>query len=88
MKILPKMTAMLVSTFLVLSMFAILPIRPAIGTEELPDYEAVDWQTGWAGTVEMPTIDASDFEFAGAQEISAFTSTPPVGTKAWDWYLR
>jgi hypothetical protein len=86
MKILPKMIAMLVSTFLVLSMFAILPIHGT--TEELPDYKAVDWKTGLAGTVETPTVDPLDFDTAGAQEISSFTSTPPVGTKAYDWYLR
>ena len=83
-KMLPKTLAVLTSVVVILSIFAVLPIRPAISSDELPDYEAVDWQTGWAGLVEMPTIEETMPESA---PVEAFASTPPVGTSVWDWYL-
>lgn len=59
------------------------PIR---GSEpELPDYEAVDWQSGLAGPIYMPTI--ADSLAAAPQTIEALDTTPPVGTVVWDWYL-
>jgi hypothetical protein len=82
----PKMIALLVSTLMILSMLAILPIRPATALEELPDYEAVDWQSGLAGPIEFPTIEGS-ISGASVQTVESFETTPPVGTTVWDWYL-
>lgn len=83
-RLLPKTIAALVSIFMISSIFALVPIKPAMSSTELPDYEAVDWQTGWAGPVEMPTIEETIPESA---PVEAFASTPPVGTSVWDWYL-
>jgi hypothetical protein len=77
-------------------MFAILTIKPAIGAEDLPDYEPVDWQTGLAGKLDWPTIaDApgeSGFAMASkdasASTVESFDAAPAVGTKAYDWYLE
>jgi len=59
---------------------------PVNATEPiLLDYEPVDWQSGLAGTIAMPEISAGEGAY---QEINQFQSTPPVGIKAYDWYLR
>jgi hypothetical protein len=79
-----KVMALLASTLIIMSIFAVLPIGPAASTETLPDYEAVDWQTGLAGPVEMPTIEETSAE---TTTVESFASTPPVGTVVWDWYL-
>jgi hypothetical protein len=79
-----KVMALLASTLIIMSIFAVLPIGPAASAETLPDYEAVDWQTGLAGEVEMPTIEETASE---ATSVEAFATTPPVGTSVWDWYL-
>jgi len=77
-----KVMALLASTLIIMSIFAVLPIRPAASAEELPDYEAIDWQTGLTG-IEMP-------EFAEGESVpvgGSSASTPPVGTVVWDYYL-
>jgi len=80
-----KLVSILVAIVLISSM--ILVVTPAIASEHvLPDYKPVDWQSGLAGKLDMPEATAGDY--AGYQEISQFTATPPVGTKAYDWYLR
>ena len=85
----PKVIALLVTTILMLNMFAILAIRPAIGAEELPDYEPVDWQTSLAGNPEMPTIEEpSQGMMESSVSIESFVTAPPVGTKVYDWYLE
>jgi hypothetical protein len=82
----PRVIALFVSTLLILSMFAILTIKPTTGAEELPDYEPVDWQTGLAGKLDWPAIESAPGE--GASTLESFVATPPIGTKAYDWYLE
>jgi hypothetical protein len=50
----------------------------------LPDYQSVDWKTAQAGQVSMPTVSPSD----DLQGMSLGAASLPVGTKAYDWYLR
>lgn len=88
-----KTIAVLVSTLLILNVFAILEFRPVSATEVLPDYEPVDWQSGLAGKLDWPTIEGAPADGASdlgsfASEVGEFTSTPSVGTKAYDWYLE
>jgi len=82
------MIALLVSALMILSMLPILPIGPTAGTEELPDYEPVDWQTSLAGNPAMPTIEETLPEGASPQTVESFVTSPPVGTKVYDWYLE
>jgi hypothetical protein len=78
-----KLVSILIVVALISSMILVaMPINASMPL--LPDYEPVDWQSGLAGSIEMPTVST----YEGYQEISIFTSTPPVGTKAYDWYLR
>jgi hypothetical protein len=81
-----KMIAVFVSTLMVLSMLAMMPIIPATAVEELPDYEPMDWQTRLAGFEEISINEGTIPE--GAATLESFASAPPVGTKAYDWYLE
>ena len=54
----------------------------------LPDYEAVDWQSGLAGQVPMPTMTSEDYAAAAANAVLSSVDPPAVGTRVWDWYLR
>ncbi len=77
-----KLVSILIVVVLISSMILVaIPINASVPL--LPDYEPVDWQSGLAGSIEMPTVST----YEGYQEISTFQSTPPVGTKAYDWYL-
>jgi len=84
MKMKEKIFAVLATTFLILTIFSIAYVPKASSGVELPDYEAVDWQSGLAGPVEMPTIEET---MAGVQTVETLATTPPVGTVVWDWYL-
>jgi len=87
----PKVIALLVTTILMLNMLAILAIRPATGVEELPDYEPMDWQTSQAGFQEISLNEGASPKFADgsvAPTVESFATTPPVGTKVYDWYLE
>jgi immune inhibitor A len=91
-----KRYAVLVVVFILMAS-TLLPAVQVRGVEPvLPDYEPVDWQTSWAGTVEMPTFDPTvnpssvEVNPLGAptfEEVISSGDTPPVGTKVWDWYL-
>jgi hypothetical protein len=48
------------------------------------DVKPVDWQSGLAGEVPMPTLSPSDYGQGG---VNSFVLTPPLGTTVWDWYL-
>jgi len=78
-----KLVSILIVVALTSSMILVaIPINASVPL--LPDYEPVDWQSALAGSIEMPTVST----YEGYQEISTFESPPPVGTKAYDWYLR
>ena len=82
-----KIIAALASTFLVLSILSVTYVPTASSVIELPDYEPVDWKTGWAGQVDMPTVADSGLSSLSFQTVESFSSTPEVGTVVWDWYL-
>jgi len=74
------MTLLLVTVFPMLAC----PVEAAPpANDPYANYVAMDVATKQAGLSYMPAI--SDDEL---QEVSAFLSTPPVGTQAYDWYLR
>ncbi len=51
---------------------------------EMPEYLAVDINSGLAGNVVMPKITGDLGQYS---TVESFESTPPVGTEVWDWYL-
>jgi len=51
---------------------------------ELPEYVAVDINSGLAGNVASPVLN---LESGAYQSIGDFESTPPEGTSVYDWYL-
>lgn len=83
-----KKMLVLIAVLLMVNTFSVAFIKTASATNSLPEYQSVDWQSGLAGQVEMPSIGDLGSELAGAQEVSSFLTTPVVGTKAFDWYLR
>ena len=62
----------------------ILVAVPTSGMLVIPDYEPVDWQSGLAGKVEMPTLEDAK---GGVMSSEQLESTPPVGTWVYDWYV-
>ncbi len=52
-------------------------------TTELPEYIAVDINSGLAGNVAKPKIAFNSGEY---NSIAQLESTPPVGTSVYDWY--
>jgi len=87
-----KIFAVLITTFLMLSIFSIAYVPTVSSGVELPDYEAVDWQSGLAGELDMPTIE--DEPISEVMPAGVFTleqvhelEDPEVGTVVWDWYL-
>jgi hypothetical protein len=78
-----KALAIMIMVTLTLSLYS-LAIPASASDTALPDYQPVDWRSGLAGQLYVPTLqDETDM-----QEVSSFITTPPVGTQAWDWYLR
>jgi len=72
--------------FLNIASFGLLFISTtAIPTTELPEYIAVDSNSGLAGNIARPKINLESGEY---QSIAQFESTPPVGTSVLDWYLE
>ena len=83
-----KLVSIVVTLVLLTSMFLVVANVKA-NVPNLPDYKAVDWKSGLGGKLNMPSkTDLAVEGLAGAPQVSTFASTPPVGTKAWDWYLR
>jgi len=71
-----------------LNIFSVAFVQVGAAARTLPDYEPVDWKTGWAGEVDMPTIEDSELSSSSFQSVDSFASTPPVGTTVWDWYIE
>ncbi|MFQ6065572.1 MAG: hypothetical protein ACE5L6_08870, partial [Candidatus Bathyarchaeia archaeon] len=82
-----KIIVVFVWTLLMLSTFGGAFVQVGAAARTLPDYEPVDWRTGWAGQVDMPTIEDSGLSSSSFQTVELSASTPPVGTTVWDWYL-
>ncbi|WXG45145.1 MAG: hypothetical protein WED05_00175 [Candidatus Atabeyarchaeum deiterrae] len=93
-----KILAMFIVVTLSLSMYSLaLPVQASSpsspSSKSLPDYQPVDWRSGLAGTVAMPTVNAAsdlqetDGAYAEANALAVGT-TPPIGTKVYDYYLR
>lgn len=71
---------------LALSLLGILLIVSAKSTEI--DYIGVDWQSGLAGEVVMPTLDENAaFSDTSGGSGASVQITPPVGTWVYDWYV-
>ena len=71
-----------------LTLFSLATAKPVIA---LPDYEPVDWQSNLAGEMDMLVFDPdsvpSDYSGVSSTESGLKTSTPPVGTTVYDWYI-
>ncbi len=74
--------AMCLSSF-PLSIFIVNTSADTVTT--LPDYQAVDWQSGLAGDVAMPDFDA-DLSLKSSSS-KPHASLTPVGGMVWDYYL-
>jgi len=83
-----EIVAVFTSLLMVLNIFGVVFIPAGTGTAEFPDYEAVDWQSGLAGKQTMPTIEESLFQTGSDQSVESLSSTPPVGTTVYDWYIN
>ena len=83
-----KITVIFAWTLLMLNIFSVAFVQVGAAARTLPDYEPVDWKTGWAGEVDMPTIEDSELSSSSFQSVDSFASTPPVGTTVWDWYIE
>ena len=79
-----KTAVIFISMLLVLNIFGMVLTQVGQGTVELPDYEPMDWQTSQAGFPEQPAIEGTSF----SNTVESFATTPPVGTKVYDWYLE
>jgi hypothetical protein len=81
-----KLVSLAIVLVLLSSMFLV--AVPVTSSElALPDYKAVDWQSGLAGEVAMPSVEEVGLggSTSGGGELH---STPAVGTWVWDWYLN
>ncbi|MFX0075794.1 MAG: hypothetical protein ACFE96_10155, partial [Candidatus Hermodarchaeota archaeon] len=68
-----------------------LPLALFIGAEDvfvLPEYEAVTLESGLAGKTDMPIFEGGDLYSAPATAGGLHSSTPPVGTIVYDWYVN
>ncbi|MFX1496113.1 MAG: hypothetical protein ACFFBH_01165 [Promethearchaeota archaeon] len=65
-----------------LGLFGFVVAKPAVS---YPDYQAVDWQSGLAGDINMPDIADTTFKTSMAQPHTA--AAPEVGDVVYDWYL-
>lgn len=54
----------------------------------IPEYEAVSLDNGLAGKTVMPEFGMDDFYGATSSGSGLHTSTPPVGTTVYDWYVE
>jgi len=83
-----KVLSIVITMILVSSIFFVAVPTQAVGPT-IADVEPVDWKSGLAGEVPMPTLSAEDYaEAAAAASVMTAESTPPIGTTVWDWYLR
>ena len=74
--------------------FSALPLSLFVIAEPIfviPDYEAVDWQSGLAGDVNLPAFDpdtvSSEYFGTPSGESKLRMATPSVGTMVYDWYV-
>jgi hypothetical protein len=73
---------------LVFSISSIGFLMIASASNELPEYIAVDINSGLAGKQHMPKItDDSNFAEVGGSG-AGILATPPVGTTVYDWYVN
>jgi hypothetical protein len=83
-----KLLSIAITIILVSSIFFIALPTQAIGPA-IADVEPVDWKSGLAGNVPMPTLTPEKTaEFARANSIMTAQSSPEVGTTVIDWYLE
>ncbi|MFX0010387.1 MAG: hypothetical protein ACFE9R_08745, partial [Candidatus Hermodarchaeota archaeon] len=54
----------------------------------IPDYQAVTLESGLAGKTDMPIFEGGDFYSAPSAAGGLHSSTPPVGTIVYDWYVN
>lgn len=81
-----KIISVSIALVMVLSILSIAFVPTASSSIELPDYEAVDINSGLAGEVPLPSIEDWSSIDPSAGECSG-GDTPPVGTTVYDWFL-
>jgi hypothetical protein len=77
------LSILIVAIFLSSIVLAAAPVKAT----KIPDYIPVYENDPRAGTLEMPSLDASSGMMT-SDEMTQLQSAPPVGTVVWDWYLR
>lgn len=83
-----KSIALLLVVFMFLNvaslgiLFINVTARPVV---EIPEYIAVDINSGLAGNVAKPKITFDSREYGSIEQLE---STPPVGTSVYDWYCH
>jgi len=83
-----KRISILLLVTLALSAFPFALFVIAEPTFVIPDYEPVSLESGLAGKTMMPEIGMDDFYGATPSGSGLHTSTPPVGTTVYDWYVN
>lgn len=74
---------LLVFAFVNVASIGTLVLSATARTTELPEYIAVDINSGLAGNVAKPKITLDSGEYSSIEQLE---STPPVGTSVYDWY--
>ena len=84
-----KILSASIAFLLLLSLLGTSFVIKASNATSFPEYIGVDWQSGLAGKVEMPTVNVpSGYDAGSASSAVQLASTPAVGDWVWDWYLR
>jgi len=65
-------------------------VSAGTSTGDYYDYAPADWRTKQAGAADLPTLGAISYGGSGSASatLESFESTPPIGTKAWDWLIE
>jgi len=83
-----KTTTILILAILSLSSIPLALFVIAEPAFVIPEYEAVSLDSGLAGKTEIPVFSGGDFYGASPSGSGLHTSTPPVGTTVYDWYVN
>ena len=82
-----KTISILILVTIALSAFPLALFIVAEPTFVIPDYEPVSIESGLAGKTVMPEVGMDDLYGATPSDSGLHTSTPPVGTTVYDWYV-
>lgn len=86
-----KKTGILLALLMISPLFFVgAPVGAGTSSGAYPDYTPVDWRTRQAGAAALPTLGSTSYDGSKSSTptVENFESTPPIGTKAWDWLIE